>query len=181
MGSTSVLTSIGGVLESNISILCMKISKIYRDKQKKIVTTAIGNYYRQSCQFAIHWMLLFFIAFCLVDLYLPFMDVSFKQINSCKKRDVRYFTWIGSVNFMTGFNSGKMYWTKSGPEASSEICRTTGNTNGTIWAFTNSLARHGTTRCNATLRHKNFSDWSGYFFFFLRNTGTQIKKCHFVG
>ena len=79
----------------------------------------------------------------------PYFHIMYIHATLC-----RYFTWIGSVNFMTGFNSGKMYWTKSGPDASSEICSTTGNTNGTIWAFTNSLARHGTTRCNATLRQK---------------------------
>ena len=58
---------------------------------------------------------------------------------------------MGSVIFMTGFNSGSTCCTKSGADASSAIMRTAGRTKGTMCGFTNSLARHGTTRCRATL------------------------------
>ena len=52
---------------------------------------------------------------------------------------------MGSVNFNTGFKLGSIKLTKSFCEASSAIVKTEGKTNGTIWGFTNSLAKHGTT------------------------------------
>lgn len=55
---------------------------------------------------------------------------------------------MGSVNFNTGFKLGSIKLTKSFCEASSAIVKTEGKTNGTIWGFTNSLAKHGTTLKN---------------------------------